>query len=455
MLESVAEITVVSGRSIYVGVLILIVTALVQIILAVYSLRTQSNQQRVRYCVSVVALALFAIALLTSIIQWSFRWYLLSAVLVLWALVGSAMLLRTVEVKKPYKPTKAALKAVASWLIVFIAVLPALLFPQFRDIKTSGVYRVNTAVYTYTDNSRLETYSDTGVNRELTVEFWFPDNTEGRFPLVVFSHGAFGIRHSNTSTFMELASNGYVVCSVDHPYHAYFSSNASGKVTMVSKSFMQEVLDVNRGVYDAETAYAMGQRWLGIRTADLTFALNTIIESSLSGKGGVYKLIDPARIGLMGHSLGGAASVKLGRELDYISAVINLDADLLGEELGYIDGKPVINTDIYPAPLLSIYTDDMRRLMDNINPELLLPQKLISATSPHAFEVYIEGTNHMSVTDLPLFSPFLARMLSGTTSKSNAKLQADKYQVISSVNRMALSFFDCYLKSKGTFSSTP
>ncbi|MBQ5851909.1 MAG: hypothetical protein IIW54_14020, partial [Lachnospiraceae bacterium] len=38
------------------------------------------------------------------------------------------------------------------------------------------------------------------------------------FPLVVFSHGAFGYYESNTSTYMELASNGYVVeCSMKFP----------------------------------------------------------------------------------------------------------------------------------------------------------------------------------------------------------------------------------------------
>ncbi len=40
-------------------------------------------------------------------------------------------------------------------------------------------------------------------------------------------------------------------------------------------------------------------------------------------------------IGVMGHSLGGASSVTLGRTRDDIDAVIDLDGTMLGEELSY------------------------------------------------------------------------------------------------------------------------
>ena len=38
-------------------------------------------------------------------------------------------------------------------------------------------------------------------------------------PVVLFSHGAFGYYQSNISTYMELASNGYVVISLDIGQH--------------------------------------------------------------------------------------------------------------------------------------------------------------------------------------------------------------------------------------------
>ncbi len=63
----------------------------------------------------------------------------------------------------------------------------------------------------------------------------------------------------------------------------------------------------------------------------------------------------------------------------------------------------------------------------------------------------ILGTNHLSLPDLPLVSPFLAKVLSGTTDKMSSGQKADKYFVIEKMNSTVLQFFDCYLKGKGSF----
>lgn len=52
----------------------------------------------------------------------------------------------------------------------------------------------------------------------------------------------------------------------------------------------------------------------------------------------------------------------------------------------------------------------------------------------------------MDLTDLPLFSPFLAELLN--TSGSTV----DHDRCIDTVNELVLDFFDCYLKGKGEFS---
>ena len=68
--------------------------------------------------------------------------------------------------------------------------------------------------------------------------------------MLVFSHGAFGIKTSNTSTFTELASHGYVVVSIDHPYHSFYTVSEDGKVVTINPEYMQEVNNANKeGVY--------------------------------------------------------------------------------------------------------------------------------------------------------------------------------------------------------------
>ena len=83
-----------------------------------------------------------------------------------------------------------------------------------------------------------------------------------------------------------------------------------------------------------------------------------------------------------------------------------------------------------------------------------LPEKLIPATNPNAFEVYFKGTNHMSVTDLPLVSPFLVKIICGTFKNNGGRQEADKYYIIEKMNSSVLQFFNCYLKGEGSFHSS-
>jgi predicted dienelactone hydrolase len=60
----------------------------------------------------------------------------------------------------------------------------------------------------------------------------------------------------------------------------------------------------NAGKYDGPTAYKLQQDWMRLRIADIDFVLDTILARAReAGSGALYQLIDPERIGLMGHSL--------------------------------------------------------------------------------------------------------------------------------------------------------
>lgn len=437
------------------GTIIIFIMVVIEAVFAIYSIKTESYQKRSRSWMRIGIFMTFIILTLSSVIQWSFRWKPLAAVLLVWAITGGLALIRNKEDKQEYRKTRVLIKAVSMWLIVIIAVTPVLIFPQYKLPRVTGEHEVSTAVYTYTDNSRIETFNDKGEKRRITVEFWYPKDANGKYPLVVFSHGAFGIMASNTSTFRELASNGYVVCSISHPYHSMYTIDAEGSFTKADQAFLQEVTDVNNDVYDQETVYKLSHKWLKLRTEDMNFVVDTIIDNTKSkNTDKVYQLIDTGRIGLMGHSLGGAASAQLGRERTDIKGVIDLDGSLIGDELNYIDGKYVINRDVYPVPILFVDTDTMKQAMARItDPNIVIPENLILATAPNAYEVYFKGTNHLSVTDLVLFSPALVKLINGSTKENYGGQGADKYRVIEEMNSIILEFFDASLKGKGSFMS--
>jgi hypothetical protein len=124
----------------------------------------------------------------------------------------------------------------------------------------------------------------------------------------------------------------------------------------------------------------------------------------------------------MGHSLGGEASAQVARERNDIDAVINLDADLHGEYLDYVDGKDVMNDKVYPVPLLTIFSDVLVRLIAAVpNANTVIAVKHVIATAPKAFEVHLAGTDHMSLTDVSLVMPLLVSMINASVPKAGGQ----------------------------------
>ncbi len=433
--------------------IILTVAFVTEAAFATYCIITKSNQRRVRSFVRIGALTAFVLLTLVSAIQWSFRWYGLTALLSVWAVLGAWTLIGKKAERNDYKTRSIVRRAIQTLLLVYLAILPALIFPQHQSPKVTGKHEIATVNYTYTDKSRVETFSNTGENRKVNVEFWYPKDA-GTYPLIVFSHGAFGIKISNTSTFMELASNGYVVCSIDHPYHSLFTVDADGHRTMVDQSFLQEVIDLNGGKYDEGTGFKLQQKWMNLRIADINFVLDTILAKAKdTGSGAVYQMIDPRKIGLMGHSLGGESSAQVARERSDIGAVVNLDSDLHGEYLDYVNGKYLMNDKIYPIPLLNILTDTTERLIAAVpDAKDVVPVEHVTATAPNAYEVNLTGTDHMSVTDLPLISPFFVSMINASVPKGGGQ-EVNPLATIEKMNDLVLKFFNAYLKGEGSFTA--
>lgn len=437
------------------GIIIFNLNILIEAVFAAYCIATKSYQYKLRNWIKISMFLTFVLLALVSVIPMNLQWCLLAIVLLIRAIVGtiSLILLRKKDDRDRFKVTRVVLRAVIRLTIMSLALAPVLMVPNNHPIETTGEYRVMTADYTYRDEQRTETFAVKGASREVNVEFFYPDTDSGKFPLVVFSHGAFGVKSSNTSTMKELASNGYVVCAVDHPYHAMYTRDDKGKVTLIDGGFLKEVMDTNKGVYDAKTTLDIQHKWLKLRTDDLSFVLDTIkSKAALSNPGDVYSLVDDNKIGLIGHSLGGAASVQLGRDRSDIDAVVNLDGDMLGEYLDYVNGQYVLNRTAYTVPLLNLYSDDLKKGFDRLKgTDTEYPQKLVAASDPHNYDVFLTGTNHLSLTDLPIAAPYMVTIISGQMQGKIGEETADPVKVIETMNRLTLEFFNQFLKGEGSF----
>lgn len=324
--------------------------------------------------------------------------------------------------------------------ILGIVILLFMLFPPYQLLASDGPFQVGTERYTYTDPQRAEPYSQTGANRQVNVACWFPEipGANQIFPLVVFSHGGLGTESSNASLYQELASHGYVVCSIGHPYHAFWTKSEDGRVTFVNLDYFGE-LQREDAKTDKEASYRYYQKWMEIRTADINFVLDTILTKAANGENGVYALVDRARIGVMGHSLGGSAALAIPRQRKDVAAVIALESPFLYDIVGVENGEFIWLDEQYPIPVLNIYSDSSWSHLSEW-PQYARNAALLSNAPETASSLYLPGRGHFSLTDLSLASPILTKALEG------GQANRDAAGYLRDVNQACLEFFDRFLK---------
>ncbi|MGN9762091.1 alpha/beta hydrolase family protein [Streptomyces sp. SD31] len=125
-------------------------------------------------------------------------------------------------------------------------------------------------------------------------------------PLVLLSPGFALPRSSLTGLAEELASRGYAVAAVDHAYEAAAIRHPDGRVT--------GCLACERRPEGAVVA--------ATRAADLSFVRQRLIRSARAG--GLPRL-DPSRVALVGHSMGGAAAFEALRTDSGFALGVNMD----------------------------------------------------------------------------------------------------------------------------------
>jgi len=263
-----------------------------------------------------------------------------------------------------------------------------------------------------------------------------------------------------------------VVVSTDHPYHAMFCKDTEGKTITVNPEFINSVMYINSGDASEKEIKDLSSTWLKLRVDDMNFVIDTVKEAGKTGDVSdnwyfanetekekmekVLSIMNTEKMGAIGHSLGGATAEILGRERDDLVAVVDLDGTMLGENLSLVECEPyefegktysekyVINDEEYPIPLLNIDNDEHHhsRL---IAKEIGMPyaNNVVMEHAKEGYDTWFVHAGHMNFTDLPMFSPFLAKQL-GTG-------EIDSAECMDTVNQLVRGFFDAKLKGEGTF----
>lgn len=142
----------------------------------------------------------------------------------------------------------------------------------------------------------------------------------GALPLLLLGHGRQGTRTDCTALAEELAARGYLVASIDHTYDAAAVEFPDGRV-------VRTALEQNPGDWDAAA-----RKEIAARVADLRF----VADELTSSRALLPPCADPDRIGVLGHSMGGAAAAEAVRQDERFTAGLNLDGGLFGSPVAEV-----------------------------------------------------------------------------------------------------------------------
>ena len=300
----------------------------------------------------------------------------------------------------------------------------------------TGPYGVGTLLYDWRDDTREEQWSsDSGRGRELMVQVWYPAvHSEGRetepyvpnferlkpslnqdwpgmpqfkthaifdaplnpdrrlYPVLIFSHGMNSARFYYTSLLEELASQGYVVAAIDHTYWGPGVTFNDGR-TVRYEDGMEE-LDAQGKLTSDEYDQLM---WAGVLVmiADEVYVQRQVarLNADQTASNPFHNRLDLARVGAVGHSMGGRAATQACLEYVAFNACASLDG--LNPTF-YLRPKPC------PKPFLLLLNSTWGT--SNISPSLA--KRYLSAwTTPKVFVV--AGTKHNSFDDTPLLHPLV------------------------------------------------
>src|SRR5215203_5846999 len=360
----------------------------------------------------------------------------------------------------------------------------------------TGMYFVGTENLFFTDKTRKENLTvKWGDKRALQVKLWYPSDVKGvtenlylkdysaitlwenykifndsksffdslksyktfsyehipvstkqpNFPLIFFSQGFyFGLDDYYTALMENLASHGFIVVSITHPYDQVITNTAEGEVLNIKKWRMTKAYfqwkkveflhkkspdttnakQVRRIVKSYLRGMKVFDRSVDLWTEDVQFIMDTLEKINNRSVGNkLYGKLDFSRVGAMGQSVGGAVAGQLCYVDDRMKAGVNLDCFQFGDLFDNEMKKPfmLLQSDSYP--LWGIANKIIYAKVDTF----------------HSFQ--IKNSRHFIFSDCSIFPV-----------KFNEKLkdlvgEGDKHANVMLINEYIVDFYNQYLNS--------
>lgn len=314
----------------------------------------------------------------------------------------------------------------------------AISFPQ-----PTGAYAVGTTSLSFADPERAEIFTeDPNDIREITARIWYPSEAvpnattapyiseelssafasglgipveeftnlvqsvpthsvenapvaaaEPKYPVLFLSHGGTDMPEFNTFRAEELASQGYVVVSINHTYDSAVNILPDGRV---APHF--SLLDTAESSLGFDPLQA--EKIVALRAGDIQFVLSELAKFNAGDDPtGLFNgKLDLERLGVLGVSTGGATAAEVLSIDPRFKAGANLDGTLRGDTVEASISQPYLlfNNVAFGTEISSdaLYRGDDQTFLNHLQNE--------------GYEVTILGTTHLHYSsDVPFLFPLL------------------------------------------------
>jgi len=350
----------------------------------------------------------------------------------------------------------------------------------------TGTFAVGRATYDWADNSVSDTLAPVpGTKRELLVWIWYPASagpsdamddyvpvplrTEveqdlgvllGKFltrdlskvqahsirnpdvspqqqsyPVVIMRAGASSEVWNYSTLAEDLASHGYVVVGFDAPYRTSVVVFPDGRVMRRTPENNPELCD---GVPQAQQSDCVS-KVLTAWTADIAFVLDRLAQWNTSDASGKFKgRLDMTRVGVFGHSFGGATAAQFCHDDSRCRAAIDVDGQPFGS---------VVREGLH-QPFMFLMSDHKGE-SDPESVQIMANIQSIYNRVPEDTRLFvtIRGANHFLFSD---DGALLKSHIVVRTLKALGVVGIDGRRQLAVTTYCVHSFFDAYLKGPGT-----
>jgi dienelactone hydrolase len=331
---------------------------------------------------------------------------------------------------------KTAAVLAASGVLGVAALFAALWLEHRTDITLpapSGAFAVGRVLFDWSDEKTIDTLAPApGTKRELLVWIWYPaavgqssapfddyvpasvrvpagrnrrslfnlltrdlSKVHGHslrnadvlpeqrsYPVVIMRAGASAPVMNYSTLAEDLASHGYVVVGFDAPYR-------TGLVVFPDGRVIARAPENNPELFSGKEFTRLANKLLAAWTSDMAFILDRLAQLNASGK--FTGRLDMARVGVFGHSFGGAQALQFCHDDSRCKAGIDIDGAPIGS---------VIQAGLH-QPFMFLLSDHGDLSSDAKGRQIMANIQSIYDRLPvdGRLRIVIRGANHFTFSD--------------------------------------------------------